>query len=731
MPLDEEKELFVPSSPALELELLSDKTDPLIPSRKQLDVEISRGDQITIDDCGDADAKKVKDLIEIAQQGPKLPEPIPALSKEVDRSATERPTRELKLEPPLLPLEHTPSPTFRGDDFAGFLEQAVPFCLLDNLKVNKSEDLLSDEELGRLAGEALEKVNAAIANEQIDNIEVIGRVSVPILDRVDIRPPWKSDSGMACLNDITELRSDVMNRQWQAGDDLDRRLRWAPFTKRPPEVYDDDDSISGSEELISTLLKPPKDPIESKDILRKPKKLQILSNAVDSEEEKLAEDADLAAELRAVGLKARRLSKHCSPGLAENIQNRIKEPYPLKRHARQLSAGNGDEANTADLGMLQSAQSSTAKALSTFLQTRSRKYRRLDSNSSPFFAKHPPETPQKESSTLAEVQVPATPMPITKATATPSPAAYSSPPRISLSATRTLIVDIALLNMYSSLINRLETVSPHPPHLIFREFKADPLFPSTNRSTPDIILSPTSAIMIVPLQSIVQRGLPGQGTAKPALQSRIISLATQFDRLFVLATCKISEENHIDTAATSSLATLTALCASLGPVAQASVIVVPPMTSASLETDRLALMRGEKPTLNHHLLNWILALVERDGFSTKGLVLLTEETVWEAFLKRAGLNPFAAQVLLGMLKRPKQHQARTKPRWRIECGGELWGIRRLIQMTQEERESHFEEVVGKRAVERLGSMLDSGWEQFGRGLRMDEDMRAEFVDNGR
>lgn len=727
LPLHEGKEPFVPSSPALRLDLLSDKSDPMLPSQRQMDKDIFRADQITIDDCDSANAEKVKHLLEIAQRAPKPSESKLFLIEETDRSTSRPPKEDFKLEPLLPPVAEFSSPeTHREDTLAHYFKETALSSNVEDLKVNKLENLLDNEELGQKARLALEKLNTSVRHEQIDRVEAIGRVSIPSLDNsFGTKPPWERGATLACSDHITELISDAKSKR-QSDHDFESKLNWIPFSGRWPNIQVHE-TITGSEELVCQFLRPPKDVVKSKDLLWKPEKLKVLQDGDENDEDDLEEDINLASELGNVKFNASKLPQQHNTSTGEVGLKKVAKAKPLKRPVPRPA----DCSNAVSFEARDSIQSISASPLAAFLQTRGRKVRKLVADSSAHFPQRDPEEGEKQPQPPVQTdsQVPATPVQINSTAAASTVVTYPSPPKASLTTTRSLIIDTALLNTYSSLVHRLETHSPHPPQLVFREFLSGSQSPSADEPAPDIILSPRSALIIIPLQSVIQRALPGRGPATPVQQSRIIHLASQFDKLFVLTTCKISE-GRIDTTTASSLATLTALSASLGLVSEVSIILIPPMTNQ--ESHALALLRGEKLAPNHHLLNWILALIEQHGFPSKGLdflkslVFLTEATAWETFLRRAGLNPSAAQVVLGMLKRPAQtHSGAERQRGEQP---ELWGIRKLVQMSQEEREHFFEAVVGKRAIERLGQMLDFVWQDFGRNISSDEGLAMDLVD---
>ena len=80
--------------------------------------------------------------------------------------------------------------------------------------------------------------------------------------------------------------------------------------------------------------------------------------------------------------------------------------------------------------------------------------------------------------------------------------------------------------------------------------------------------------------------------------------------------------------------------------------------------------------------------------------LINDETLWEQFLRRAGLNPMAAQIVIGAMRRPDLAEASLD---------QSWGLRRFVQLHPEERSTMFGETLGMRTVERVNQVLDKNW----------------------
>jgi hypothetical protein len=85
-------------------------------------------------------------------------------------------------------------------------------------------------------------------------------------------------------------------------------------------------------------------------------------------------------------------------------------------------------------------------------------------------------------------------------------------------------------------------------------------------------------------------------------------------------------------------------------------------------------------------------------------LLLPVETSWEVFLRRAGMNVFAAQVVLGSLKVPESEVAIGGE------GGQVFGLPLFVMMSRGKRIGLFEEVFGgRRVLERVSDVIDEPW----------------------
>ena len=153
--------------------------------------------------------------------------------------------------------------------------------------------------------------------------------------------------------------------------------------------------------------------------------------------------------------------------------------------------------------------------------------------------------------------------------------------------------------------------------------------------------------------------------------------------VLVSEACADESTNGLDGSDTLALAESTGFCSSL----DASVI--------------LQFVGGGEETLA----KWLVAIMVQYGSQGESSVpLLEDETMWELFLRRAGMNAYAAQAVIADLKVPDGVD--------VEEGSKagLFGITAFVEMRQEERIVRFERILGgRRVLQRVGQVLDANW----------------------
>ena len=98
---------------------------------------------------------------------------------------------------------------------------------------------------------------------------------------------------------------------------------------------------------------------------------------------------------------------------------------------------------------------------------------------------------------------------------------------------------------------------------------------------------------------------------------------------------------------------------------------------------------------------WIVSNIVQFRVDTE---LIADETFWELFLRRAGLNAFAAQAVIGELKAPDG----VDPGIPSKAG--LFGLTSFVEMGREERLARFGATCGHRVLARVSAVVDARWD---------------------
>jgi hypothetical protein len=208
---------------------------------------------------------------------------------------------------------------------------------------------------------------------------------------------------------------------------------------------------------------------------------------------------------------------------------------------------------------------------------------------------------------------------------------------------------------------------------------------STLADEADLIPSPSTGIILTTLIKVRQKQIPGAKRKTAHLSARVEGIAARYERLVIL----VSEDNKLDEGANAMSATdaaalsgFQAFCAAL----PAEIMVL--YIGGGIET----------------LAKWTAAIAVRYASGSQHLqhFLTEEETHWELFLRRAGMNAYAAQVVIGMLRTPDLKS------WVNH--GPVYGLPRFVKMAHEERCAVFEVVLGgRRVLTRVGRIVDASW----------------------
>ncbi|KAK5049009.1 hypothetical protein LTR84_005431 [Exophiala bonariae] len=490
------------------------------------------------------------------------------------------------------------------------------------------------------------------------------------------------------------------------GLESEKDMNWTPFKSEIMNVTLEE-SITDDQERHLRLISPPSDIVQSCQLLFKEPGLRILDEDEDTEDE-LEEDEHLA-DLVSTSLDPRVPQKR--PMIDDLLAD-----LPLSERWSSTKKGPCvNEIGTESFGVPFSHGFSASSALETFLDLRGGQFKRVKPSIPPATAleiqddpiqtqtqepvamksgQNSEQTHYSPTSMLPVIQVPATPV----NTISEKTKITFLPELKSLSWKRFIMAKTSMLKTHRNLITFLECQGGSELEVIYRELNSASDLSDTSLEHPDVILNPKSCLIYTNSQALNQKSLPGQDSQSSAtmVRNRILALAQEYDRVFVIVTGSIPagviSQIHIDT-----MTAFTGFCASIKLANVTPVWAIPTNSHAKAEDAVHA---------------WTWTLISQHGFPTSqrdqntpgeqiSTPLIHDETSWEHFLRKSGMNPMAAQVVLGMLPRAScTGDAR---------GEESWGLSRLVRMSAQQRMDMFETVVGKWAIARINSVLDGEW----------------------
>lgn len=260
---------------------------------------------------------------------------------------------------------------------------------------------------------------------------------------------------------------------------------------------------------------------------------------------------------------------------------------------------------------------------------------------------------------------------------------------------KSIIVNTRMLRIDRCLMASLERHAEDSLSIIYRDMEL-----------PDMILNPHTCLIFTNLQALNQRSLPGQyGSAREGLvQSAVSQLVRDYEMTFIFVVVP-DTGGSVSRNLQDVMTNFTGFCVSKG---DKDTKICPIWVSANADTYTVSDdLQSKVWTLLHQ---YAFAVPQPSQLRTvipNELSLIHEETIGEQFLRKAGLNPMAAQVALHVLKRQNPTLARVS---------QSGGLNELAQLTTEGRMDLFREVLGSKTVQKLNSAFKTQahnlrWEQ--------------------
>ncbi|KAI9745743.1 MAG: hypothetical protein M1818_001279 [Claussenomyces sp. TS43310] len=636
---------------------------------------------------------------------------------------TQAKARDLKIEVPLMPLTPTTA-TKKVVTFDPNIE-----LVRDSLRMHSSSNssLASTDEqletsLKDTFGPIGETIMQRLEQEHLQEADSTQRVVVRVMDFAKPDPPWKQSQLICAKVGATKaqrvmienaMQESGIPNTWPGTQKTKHLLCWVPFSAQfvkefPHEVIAHDEelhkfiSVANADEVIDSdgvTWKPPglrilkEDDDEDEEELEGgpiPEKLQDLTALIKKRKTQFEEDDESLQSLRKADLRTFNRSLVKNPRL--NLLGGFETGKEIIARGNQTLRHDMGRLDTRNLHSSLDDPFSAATALDNFLEMQGSKKQKL------LGSKYFSDISASDGPPWLDLRA-AKPQPLpSEAVETTLPTPSINPPDIS-----TPIIISLLLMRRRSLIRTMSTLFPSII-LIERDFSAHNTIawnPGSVSRSPissplvdeaDLIISPSTGIILTTLQKIKQKPLPGHKT-KAEIQARLERVSTRYERLIVLISAASTSPSPSPTTTTTltssdclALTAFTGFCASLETSTTVHFI---PDSSGSGDGDDI-------------LATWLTAAIIRYGGAREGL--LQDETMWELFLRRVGLNAFAAQTLLALLKAPDGVDAATP------CKAGLFGLTAFVDLDARERLRRFEALLGgPRVLTRVSAALEQSW----------------------
>jgi hypothetical protein len=544
LPLSPPLTPYVPSSPVSRIELVPESSNSITVEASVLNEQIMAADTLDHANSDSGDSM----LFEVTH-----PPPLSPFAETRIMPILKRKVEDLKVEGPLTPpiLSDSPSKKLKSVSFSQMLQEFIPKASWGgdasdgDFNSERSFDEFFDD-IEPLVKELERKVES----EQLTIKDTIARPKIPDMDFTLPVAPWdqyshkrngRHRSGETELLAQAVFLRHVKNndlkaaRTWHGLSAIEMSLPWSIFTTTENPKVSLEESLHGETEFNKIINDFNTGPIAtSEEQLWKKEGIRILD--IEDEEEEL-EPAE-AQGCDDVDGWVRKRKSNMDADDAERLPKRVgihqsALDNPVRDIILQVPASGSKpvrapkEPDTA----LMFGGSFASTALQKFMETRGRKVQTIDAQKGSL---HPTDlattgVTQKTLAHPAEVQYPgagdsrivnSAGVQALHPVQTLFPIPSNVPPC-------SFIVSMRLLQQHS-LVRKLEQLYP-AAELVYRDYN----LPHSAAYEADIILSPSTGLILVSLQQLKQRALPGQPDRSP-VKERMKALHLRYERLVVM-----------------------------------------------------------------------------------------------------------------------------------------------------------------------------------------------------
>jgi len=589
--------------------------------------------------------------------------------------------------------------------------------------------------------EQAERANEKIENERLSGADTIARVDIPYMDFSLPMAPWIEYSrrkGDDHRPDDTELQAQMqfllrikredlrLAKSWHGLSIPERELKWGFLTTKV-STLSLEEKLHGESEVTKIVTEMTTgDVATSSAQVWKREGLRILDEDEDEEDldpEEYDERNDMEALIRKRKLEMEEevVEKHrrrtssqptarpqirSSTEMQESHHFGEREPtedQSAKTRSKRLDhAYQKPQAAKQATGDLMFGGFSATTALNKFMQTRGKPVDRVESSTAKVSDSR--DRDQTMTHTLpVRSRGSSSDHPVHQAqqaqtTNKPLPQLPTVPSNL---APCSFVISSTFLQQ-RGMLKLIESIYPSA-EMVYRDYT----LPHSAAKEAEIILSPSTGLIFTTLQQIKQRALPGQPDKSP-VKERMLKLQLRYERLIVLVSEGLSREmEELGSSRPDDPRDTEALKAF-------------DMFASKLEGEVLVrYVRGGEQALARSTVVEMAKYGLPYGSADIGDIKpVPQETSWEVFLRRVGLNPFAAQVIMAWLRKPlnmpiapsSTHHAKTVS---------AFGLARFLLMGEEERIHSFQALMGGyRVLMRVSELIDQRWVSAVHGFRM-------------
>jgi len=543
-------------------------------------------------------------------------------------------------------------------------------------------------EADQLTVEVMADIAAKVARraeqEQLQPLDARARVPVPVMDFSTSPANWDvGDRDPRTIFDfLAKQQPGIFTLSvWRGDKGAERKMRWVPFDSKaarlPPET------IEFSEESVGSFYDLPGPVPTSFNYVWKASGLAILNERVADDEEDLeaaiedkeqakSSQGDVQGDDDLMSLIRKRTKRMAAGSRAEPLAGLAKSPEDVH------GSNNGRDRWSGLL--VGEGDGHTSNIVDRYIELRAPGKRAHETSS--FFPAPPLSRSTKASNSIDKRQQ-ITLEPQEPLAAAPHPPfdASATPPKVilALSLSRGIRkhLELALPNLgYVERDYNAYNSSMWIPGTVSRSEVA-----STFSDEADVILSPATGIVITTMVKVRQKSVPGTNGIT-VFRDRLSRVAVRYEKLILL----VSEGSKDETLGEMSPSDAVALAELQGYV-------------LGLDTDiAVYYVGGGEQTVAR----WVASFacrsdeaVDLDGD------LIDVETHGELFLRRLGINVYAAQLVERTLAAPNENPEDVVP----------YGLHVFAQMPAEERIARFGGGVGgRRVLDRVSGVVDASWQ---------------------